>query len=179
MIVIPAELADLPRLVKFRTDSAAWLSQLGLDQWSRPFPAEHMAKSIKSGEVFLIKEHLTADAAATVTLDRDADPRLWTSAERQESALYVHKLSVDRRYSGDNLGGRILDWCGDEAAKAGARWLRLDAWTTNPKLHAYYQAHGFTHVRTSHDPTVVSGWAAQRPASRSDTHGSPSRLKTG
>ncbi|MEU8741902.1 GNAT family N-acetyltransferase [Streptomyces halstedii] len=171
MILVPAELADLPRLLKFRTDSATWLTQLGLDQWAKPFPAEHMAQSVKNGEVFLIKEDLAADAAATVTLDRDADARLWTPEERQEDAMYVHKLSVDRRYAGADLGGRILDWCGDRAAKAGARWLRLDAWTTNPRLHSYYRAHGFTHVRTSSDPDVVSGWAAQRPAAPASGHG--------
>ncbi|MEV5440812.1 GNAT family N-acetyltransferase [Streptomyces sp. NPDC052682] len=171
MILVRAELADLPRLLKFRTDAAAWLTQLGIDQWSKPFPADHIAESIRRGEVFMIKEAPHWDAAATVTLDRDADPRLWTPEERSEDALYVHKLSVDRRYAGADLGGRILDWCGDRAARVGAQWLRLDAWTTNPRLHSYYRAKGFTHVRTSDDPSVVSGWAAQRPAAFSSTHG--------
>ncbi|MGP9023179.1 GNAT family N-acetyltransferase (plasmid) [Streptomyces sp. BR1] len=170
MIVVPAELADLPRLLKFRTDSAAWLTKRGIDQWSKPFPANHITASIRQGEVFIVKEDSRADAAATVTLDRDADPRLWTPDERAEDAMYVHKLSVDRRYAGADLGGRILDWCGERALKAGAQWLRLDAWTTNPRLHAYYLAHGFTHVRTSADPEVVSGWAAQRPPT-SSAHG--------
>jgi GNAT superfamily N-acetyltransferase len=171
MIIVQAELADLPRLVKFRTDSAAWLSKLGTDQWAKPFPADHMVQSIRNAEVFLIKEGLRSDPAATVTLDRDADPRLWTLSEQAEDALYVHKLSVARQYAGMDLGGRILDWCGDRAARAGARWLRLDAWTTNSKLHAYYRDHGFTHVRTSADPSVVSGWAAQRPAALTSKHG--------
>ncbi|MER7050504.1 GNAT family N-acetyltransferase [Streptomyces jumonjinensis] len=170
MILVPAELADLPRLLKFRTDSAAWLTELGIDQWSKPFPADHIIQSIRSGTVFMIKEAADADAAATVTLDRDADPRLWTEDEQKEDALYVHKLSVDRRYSGADLGGRILDWCGDQAARVGAKWLRLDAWTTNPRLHTYYLAHGFTHIRTADDPSVVSGWAAQRPALRTSAH---------
>lgn len=171
MIVVPAEEADLPRLLKFRTDAATWLSRLGIDQWANPFPASHILASIRAGEVFLIKETPTSDASATVTLDRDADARLWMPDEQAEPALYLHKLAVDRKSAGDGLGMRIIDWAGDQAARAGARWLRLDAWTTNPRLHRYYLAQGFTHVRTSTEPGVVSGWAAQRPACRNNAHG--------
>ncbi|WP_329169404.1 GNAT family N-acetyltransferase (plasmid) [Streptomyces sp. NBC_01267] len=170
MIITRAEEADLHRLLRFRTDSAAWLAPLGIDQWSKPFPAENILSSIRAGEVFLVKESIDADAVATITLDQDADLRLWTPEERKEPARYVHKLTVDRKYAGTGLGARILDWAGDQAAKQGALWLRLDAWTTNPRLHAYYRDQGFEHVRTSTDPDVVSGWAAQRSALPAD-HG--------
>jgi GNAT superfamily N-acetyltransferase len=165
MIVVRAEPEDLARLIKFRTDTAAWLRPKGIDQWSLPFPPEQMAASIARGEVFLFKEHVSADAAATVTLDREADDLLWTPKEQLADALYVHKLTVDRAHAGSGLGARILDWAGNRAALAGARWLRLDAWTTNPQLQAYYLNLGFQHVRTVEDPEVGgSGWVAQRPA---------------
>lgn len=167
MIITLAQLSDLPRLIRFRSDAAEWLAKVETDQWSTPFPAEQIAKSVKAGEVFLVKESEGDDAAATVTLDRVIDPELWelwTPSERTEPALYIHKLTVDRRYSGRDLGGRILDWAGDRAAQQGARWLRLDAWTTNTALHQYYLRHGFQHVRTTTDPNEVSGWLAQRPA---------------
>lgn len=164
MILVPAEETDLPRLLKFRTDAAAWLSVLGTDQWARPFPAGHIRASIQRGEVFLAKEHLDKDPAATITLDRDADPALWSPEEVAEGALYVHKLAVDRAYAGTGLGTRLLDWAGTRAAMEGERWLRLDAWSTNTALQRYYLTHGFTHVRTNADQAVVSGWAAQRPA---------------
>ncbi|MGY4919999.1 GNAT family N-acetyltransferase [Streptomyces sp. 900116325] len=167
MIITPAKLADVPRLVQFRVDAAAWLAPLGTDQWSTPFPSDHIAASVNAGEVFLVKESEEGEAVATVTLDHRIDPEiwdLWTPEERAEPALYVHKLTVDRRYRGRDLGGQILDWAGDLAARQGARWLRLDAWTSNSKLHRYYLLHGFQHVRTTTDPDEVSGWLAQRPA---------------
>ncbi|ASQ95410.1 GNAT family N-acetyltransferase [Streptomyces sp. 11-1-2] len=167
MIIVCAKPADIPRLVQFRTDAAAWLAPLGTDQWSTPFPEDQIAASVRAGEVFLVKGAGDGEAAATVTLDHDIDAELWdlwTPEERAEPALYVHKLTVDRRYAGHDLGGRILDWAGDRAARQGARWLRLDAWTTNARLHGYYARHGFQHVRTTADPDEVSGWLAQRPA---------------
>jgi GNAT superfamily N-acetyltransferase len=171
VIISQACEADLPRLLQFRRDSAAWLAPRGIDQWSNPFPPERILASIMAGEVFLVREAAGTDAAATITLDSDADHRLWTQGERDEPARYVHKLTVDRKYAGTGLGARILDWAGDQAAQAGAVWLRLDAWTTNPRLHQYYRDQGFDHIRTSSDPAVVSGWAAQRPARRSSAHG--------
>ncbi|MFI6689175.1 GNAT family N-acetyltransferase [Streptomyces sp. NPDC050485] len=153
-------------------DAAAWLQPRGIDQWSLPFPAEHMAQSIARGEVYLIKETQAGDAAATVTLDREADDLLWTADERREEAMYVHKLTVDRAYAGVGLGSRILDWAGDRAAQEGAKWLRLDAWTDNPRLQAFYLELGFQHVRTVDAPaTGGSGWVAQRPALRNHDHG--------
>lgn len=164
MIIVPAEEADLPRLVKFRTDASAWLRTRGTDQWAKPFPADHILGSIRRGEVFMIRQEPRADAVATITLDRDADARLWTPEEIAEPSLYVHKLAVDRTCAGTGLGGALLDWAGEQAVRQGVKWLRLDAWTTNQRLQAYYLEHGFVHVRTADDPEVVSGWAAQRPA---------------
>lgn len=176
MIITPAEEADLPRLIKFRTDASTWLRTLGTDQWAKPFPADHILSSIRRGEVFVIREEPHSDAAATITLDRDADPRLWTSEEIAEPALYVHKLTVDRAYAGTGLGSALLDWAGEQAVQQGAKWLRLDAWSTNLRLQAYYLKHGFTHVRTAADPEVVSGWAAQRPAEFRSHLGTTHRL---
>ncbi|WP_330335783.1 GNAT family N-acetyltransferase (plasmid) [Streptomyces sp. NBC_00536] len=177
MILVRAEEADLARLLKFRSDASAWLATLGTDQWAKPFPASHILSSIRRGQVYLAKDHPEKDAAATITLDRDADESLWTPDEVTQGAFYVHKLAVDRAHAGTGLGTRLLDWAGDEAARQGARWLRLDAWTTNTRLQEYYRAQGFTHVRTSRDPQVVSGWAAQRPSRHADHGFNTSRLR--
>lgn len=176
MIITLAEEADLPRLIKFRTDASAWLRTRGTDQWAKPFPPEHILRSIRRGEVFIVREESHADAAATITVDRDADVRLWTPEEISEPALYVHKLAVDRAYAGTGLGESLLDWAGERAFQQGAKWLRLDAWSTNLRLQAYYLQHGFTHVRTAEDPEVVSGWAAQRPAALRSPDGTTHRL---
>ncbi|MEW1760435.1 GNAT family N-acetyltransferase [Streptomyces cyaneofuscatus] len=165
MIVVRAVPADIPRLLQFRTDAARWLNAQGSDQWSTPYPPELLNDSVSAGEVYLFHPTPQAAPVATVTLDQKAEPVLWTEKERSEKALYVHKLTLAHPGSGDGLGARILDWCGDQAAREGAKWLRLDAWTTNTRLHAYYERLGFTHLRTVDDPAAYeSGWVAQRPA---------------
>ncbi|WP_372408841.1 GNAT family N-acetyltransferase [Streptomyces luteireticuli] len=166
MIITPAVPDDLAKLTAFRVEAAAWLSQRGTDQWSRPYPASRLLAAIESGTVFMVRDGETT--AATVTLTPDAEEGLWTPEELREPSMFVNKLTVARTHAGQNLGGRLLDWAGDRAYRAGARWLRLDAWTTNGALQQYYLAQGFEHVRTVREGAAVnggprvSGWLAQR-----------------
>lgn len=106
--------------------------------------------------------------AGTITLTPDAEDGLWTDEELTDSSMFINKLTVAREYAGHNLGGRLLDWAGDRACRAGARWLRLDAWTTSDALQRYYLEQGFTHVRTAREGTAVNG-----------AHGSPGGLRSG
>ncbi|MER6678092.1 GNAT family N-acetyltransferase [Streptomyces sp. NPDC000983] len=186
MIVTQAEPHDVTKLLAFREEAAVWLRSLGSDQWSRPYPAAKLLATIEAGTVFMLRDgHATA---GTITLTPDAEEGLWTDDELTEPSMFVNKLTVAREYAGQDLGGRLLDWAGDRAYRAGAQWLRLDAWTTNEALQRYYLAHHFGHVRTVREGVAVnggprvSGWLAQRRA-RSAEHGfvdrapNPERLR--
>ncbi|MEV5012908.1 GNAT family N-acetyltransferase [Streptomyces sp. NPDC055692] len=174
MRVTAAQPEDVSKLLAFREEAAAWLSRLGTDQWQRPYPADKLLETIEAGTVFMV---LDGDAtAATITLTPDAEAGLWTEQELAEPSLFINKLTVARTHAGQNVGGRLLDWAGDRAYRAGAKWLRLDAWTTNEALQAYYVRLGFEHIRTVREGEAVnggprvSGWLAQR-ATRPCEHG--------
>ncbi|PWI05771.1 GNAT family N-acetyltransferase [Streptomyces sp. NWU339] len=125
MIITPAEPPDLPTLLSFRQEAAAWLRGLGFDQWSRPYPADKLSATIEAGAVFMLRDGRTT--AGTITLTPDAEDGLWTGEELAEPSMFVNKLTIARAYAGQNLGGRLLDWADDRAHHAGAQWLRLDA----------------------------------------------------
>ncbi|MFI5856003.1 GNAT family N-acetyltransferase [Streptomyces parvulus] len=169
MRICSAQPNDLAKLLDFREEAAAWLSRLGTDQWQRPYPAEKLLATIEAGEVFMVRD---GDAtAATITLTPEAEAGLWTVEELRQPSLFINKLTVARTHADQNLGGRLLDWAGDRGYRAGVSWLRLDAWTTNTDLQAYYLRQGFTHVRTVRQGVAVnggprvSGWLAQRATS--------------
>jgi GNAT superfamily N-acetyltransferase len=173
VIITPAHPDDLATLLAFRKEAAGWLSALGSDQWSRPYPADRLLATIQAGAVFMVRDGETT--AATITLTTVAEDGLWTEAELAEPSVYINKLTVARTHAGQNLGGRLLDWAGNRAYQAGVKWLRLDAWTTNEALQRYYLRQGFEHVRTVHEGDAVnggprvSGWLAQRRASHART----------
>ena len=173
MRICSAQSCDLTKLLAFREEAAAWLADLGTDQWQRPYPADKLLATIEAGTVFMVRDgDITA---ATITLTREAEEGLWTEEELREPSLFINKLTVARTHAGQNLGGRLLDWASDRAYYAGAKWLRLDAWTTNTALQRYYIYQGFEHVRTVRQGVAVnggprvSGWLAQR-ATRPTEH---------
>ncbi|MEV8031303.1 GNAT family N-acetyltransferase [Streptomyces sp. NPDC086182] len=167
MRITPARPGDVSKLLAFRSEAAAWLSRLGTDQWQLPYPADKLSDTVEDGTVFMVLDG--AATVATITLTFEADSGLWTQQEFSVPSMFISKLSVARTHAGQNVGGRLLDWAGDRACRAGAKWLRLDAWTTNEDLQAYYLRQGFAHVRTVLEGTAinggprVSGWLAQRP----------------
>ncbi|MGW4920802.1 GNAT family N-acetyltransferase [Streptomyces parvulus] len=187
MRITLATAADLDRLLSFRTEAAGWLSKLGSDQWSRPYPADRLLTTIQAGTVFMLRDG--ERTAGTITLTPEAEEGLWSAEELGDRSMFVNKLTVAREYAGCGLGSKLLDWAGDRAYHAGAKWLRLDAWTTNERLQRYYLDEGFQHVRTVLEGNAVnggprvSGWLAQRPT-RPTEHGltdetpSPEPLRT-
>lgn len=172
MLIRPAVPDEVSNVLAMRDEAAAWLATRGSDQWSAPWPdVERMTagvrRAVDAGDVWVVQDG--DDLVATLTLDTWANPDLWTPDEAAEPARYVHRLIVRRQATTTGLGAELLDWCGDHTARAGALWLRLDAWTTNRDLQRYYLNHGFTHVRTrqlAHNP---SGALFQRPTQRQRT----------
>jgi GNAT superfamily N-acetyltransferase len=173
VIIAPAGPEDLSLLIAFRDEAARWLAARGIDQWQEPWPTEDlmeegMLRNIQAGETYVVWDD-DSTPAATITVDRWANPDLWTPEEAAEPALYAHKLTVARANASQGLGAELVDWAGTRAAVSGARWLRVDVWTTNLKLQHYYLGLGFTHVRTvvlAHNP---SGALFQRPARHAAT----------
>jgi GNAT superfamily N-acetyltransferase len=100
----------------------------------------------------------------TITIDRNADPEFWMPSDFPDDALYIHRMIVRHELAGADVGSAVIDWASERTASAGKRWLRLDAWRTNPRLQRYYANQGFQLVRTVELPHRRSGALFQRPA---------------
>ncbi|MGE6955056.1 GNAT family N-acetyltransferase [Staphylococcus capitis] len=133
-----------------------WLRSRGLDQWSTWEKwRTKMRPSLERGDVWFLCHGDTLIGTVTVEIDGDTD--FWTPDELAEPAGYVSKLYVRRARAGDELGRLLLEWAGDHAYRFGCNWLRLDAWKSNPDLHAYYRDRGWTYLRTVDVPGRHSG----------------------
>jgi GNAT superfamily N-acetyltransferase len=160
---------DLETVRSLQREAIAWLAAIDSDQWQpdsrvRQRSGRDDGRSMEAG--IERREVVLAVAAGvvvgTLTVDDYADPEFWTPADQPETALYVHRMVVTRSAAGRDIGGVMLDWAADLAAGRGLTWLRLDAWRTSDRLHAYYRRHGFTHVRTVDLPHRGSGAIFQR-----------------
>ncbi|HEX7270228.1 MAG TPA: GNAT family N-acetyltransferase [Streptosporangiaceae bacterium] len=126
--------------------AAEWLRTKNTDQWAQPWPSEddrnhRIRRDLIAGRTWIAWQG--GIPAATITADRAINP-IWPAETRREPAVYVCRLVVSRAFAGRGLGAALLDWAGLSARRChGARWTRVDVWTTNTALHGYYLRQGF------------------------------------
>jgi GNAT superfamily N-acetyltransferase len=154
-------------IIGFIDEAAGWLGEIGTDQWSTPWPdANRRDQRVKRGIVqgctwMVVDGH---DTVATITCRPNGNRHLWTLGELGQRAVYVSRLIVQRSHAGQDIGHELFDWAGRWAAEQyGARWIRIDVWTTNRALHNYYEKRGFEPVRSTFDPGYPSAALFQKP----------------
>ncbi|MFD2813286.1 GNAT family N-acetyltransferase [Prauserella oleivorans] len=149
---------DLDAVMRLLHDRVEWLRNRGSDQWStysrwRP----EMKASIARRETWLMRDGSTNEPVGTITMSTEGDPEFWTTAERQQPALYLAKLATSVQCRGQNLGRLLLDFSLYHAAATGRHEVRMDVWRTATDLHAYYVRQGWRHIRTVELPHRYSG----------------------
>jgi GNAT superfamily N-acetyltransferase len=167
LVLRPAKPENQNEVHKLTREAADWLRRYrDTDQWSKPWPGRdrRMRNDLLRGKTWLVWDDTTA--AGTITIDpeepTDAYGRpVWPTHKRHELALYVRRVIVSRSYAGIGLGARLLDWAADVAMRDyGAALIRVDVWTTNRKLHAYYRTQRFTRVE-GRDPRELADYPSQ------------------
>ena len=139
------------------------------DQWASPWPdqagqKERILNDLLKGKTWIVWEGGTAVATITVDteepLDLNEQP-VWPRHKHYEPALYVRRVIVSRHYAGRGLGAALLDWAAEVAKRDHkAALIRIDVWTTNTELHAYYEGQRFTR-REGRDPQELANYPSQ------------------
>ena len=139
--------ADFEAVRSLLKEASRWLGTKNTDQWAVPWPDENgrntnIRRAIRSGRTWIVLDG-GAKPAATLTTSPNHHG-IWPETNGSEPAVYVRRITVSRLYAGLGLGSQLLDWAGLRANRDyGARWIRVDVWTTNTELHEYYRRQGF------------------------------------
>jgi GNAT superfamily N-acetyltransferase len=162
--------ADFEQIMSLLDEAISWLGHLGLDQWqeNRDRQQQHVETDIDAATLFVVEN--LGKIVATITVDDLADTDFWINEDEPLSALYVHRMAVARAHAGIGLGAAMLDWAAGQVERCGRSCIRLDAWSTNDKLHRYYKQLGFTMVRNHSVEGRGSGALFERAAT--ERHGS-------
>lgn len=164
---------DLKVVLDLIYEARQWLSTKGTDQWAIPYPDPHgklarVLQGIKRGNTWIVRHGDTP--AATVTLSARRNNHVWskdsTDSDLSERAAFVNRLITARDYAGLGLGAELINWAGLRGRRDwGAKWIRIDVWGTNEKLHEYYRNTDFTRCGTYEDPAYPSGALFQKSVS--------------
>lgn len=137
--------APLAVAAEIMREAARWSLERGEKMWELESLTEaHLAQRCSPHEVFV--GELAGEAVVTALI-QDRDPDIWPD---DGTALIVHKLAVRRAHAGRGLANRMLDFAAEHARSRGKQWLRLDTDSSRPKLRAFYESAGFTHVGIKH-----------------------------
>lgn len=160
--------SDIDTVLSMHAEASTWLASMGIDQWqpnaignrTRNRVRESVERNVAEGTCWLAC--MGDEVVGTVTVDSFADPEFWTEDDDPGDAVYVHRMIVRRSFSGRGIGRVLLSVTEHLARQAGRRWVRLDAWSTNERLHDYYRRMGFEQVRTLRYSHRGSGALFQR-----------------
>jgi GNAT superfamily N-acetyltransferase len=172
---------DLQIVLDLIEDARKWLATMGTDQWANPYPDAdgkliRVQEGIERGETWIVWDGEVP--AATVTIRTERNSVVWSEEtcgyDPSEPAVYVHQLITARAYAGVGLGAELIDWAGLWGSRSyGARWIRVDVWTSNLPLHKYYMKTGFDSCGTyEDDPRYRSGALFQKPVRASELENS-------
>lgn len=152
-------------------DARNWLWTKDTDQWEKPWPTpevrdERVLTGLRNGKTWIVWDGDIA--AATITIATRANPAVWSEptceCDLSERAIYAHRLITSRKYAGSGLGAELIDWAALRGGRQdGAKWIRIDVWTTNKGLHDFYRSRGFEPCGYCSDPDYPSGALFQKP----------------
>lgn len=125
-------------------EATEWLRRTGKEMWtSEQVSVDSLLMVCAPEEMFL--GYIDGFPAATMILQED-DEIFWPDAPKGES-LFLHKLSVRRRFAGTSLAVEMINWAKLKAKHDSKKFLRLDCAADREKLCRFYEAQGFEKVR--------------------------------
>jgi GNAT superfamily N-acetyltransferase len=171
MCLEPGTAEHLAAVLGLIEDARSWLWTKDTDQWEKPWPDraardERVLAGLRNGKTWIVWDGDIAAASVTITTKRNS--AVWSdracTCDLAERAVYVHRLITSRKYAGQGLGAELIDWAGLWGCRGyGARWIRIDVWSSNTALHDYYMNQGFIPCGICADPGYPSGAFFQKP----------------
>jgi GNAT superfamily N-acetyltransferase len=144
-----------------RDEAGEWLATKGTDQYRGGLDMAQVHANIDADfDRYPFVGWIVEDRVVAMMALIDPEPDFWTPEELAESQTYISRFFVVEHKKG--YGSTLLEAVANQARQEGKRWIRLNCWSTNTKLHQYYIEHGFTHVRTCNIPGRMSGALFQR-----------------
>ena len=146
-----AKVGDTENVLSLLVEMAEWFKDNGSTQWNgllQGIDSHRTEEAIQRGDVFVCK--MEAEIAGMVMLLQKPsvwDQNLWGLQEEQpNTAIYLHRLAIRRKYAKHQLGAEILNWCKQSIHFEEKDKIRLDCLANNEFLNAYYRRKGYTYV---------------------------------
>jgi GNAT superfamily N-acetyltransferase len=160
IVIRSGDPGDADILLRFFDEAVEWLvargssKQWGTEPWS-DVPKRVERVQGMAADPGLRIAMVEGEPAGALIISEDHDPHVPAVEERE---LYVRLLITSRRFAGQRVGGRLVEYALDDAKRRGIDLVRVDCWAGGDgDLQRYYESQGFK-------PTVrfhVEEWVGQ------------------
>ncbi len=146
-----AEPEDTTDIMRLLVNTAEWLLRKGSTQWGALLRGEdsyNTPEAVNRGEVYIFRND--RDIAGMVILMEEPnswDRQLWGEKSEDGSAIYLHRLAVNRKYAGRDVGRQIMLWAENAVPEQlNKSVIRLDCMASIPALNEFYRKLNYEHV---------------------------------
>jgi ribosomal protein S18 acetylase RimI-like enzyme len=139
------------KAIEIIKDVSWWLKSSGkeVSEWWDPERIDHhfFDEYAKDSDFYVLEVDKTP--VATAIIQEDQKLQDWSSVDDvvKRKAIYIHYLSVDRRFAGEGWGYKLIDHAKEVGKAKNIRLLRLDTNYDQPKLTQLYEDYGFQRVK--------------------------------
>ncbi|RSM49596.1 GNAT family N-acetyltransferase [Amycolatopsis balhimycina DSM 5908] len=160
IVIRSGDSGDADTLLCFFDEAVEWLvargssKQWGTEPWSAVPKRVERVKGMAADPGLRIAV-VDGEPAGALVVSEEHDRHVPPVDERE---LYIRLLITSRRFTGQRVGGRLVEYALDEARRRGIDLVRVDCWAGGDGgLQRYYESQGFS-------PTVrftVDDWVGQ------------------
>lgn len=137
--------------ISIMREVAQWCEVSGKNMWRPEALSKDRLMKDLSEENFCVGKF--GDDNASSMILQWYDPLFWPEKGKDESG-YVHKLCVRRKYSGQGVSHKMIEYAVEECKKKGVHFLRLDTGWNRQRLCELYESMGFIKV----GKRTIGGW---------------------
>ncbi|MBE5105916.1 GNAT family N-acetyltransferase [Bacillus thuringiensis] len=135
-------------IITLLKEVAQWLQDKEVDQWQYLLGGEATAEILEGIRekytYVVVKEDEIVGTVTVSPKQNEWDERIF-GKEVVSNSLYIHRFAVKRKYKGNGIGERILQWV-EENVQSDKEYLKLDCVGHNRTLNGFYKKNGFAYV---------------------------------
>jgi ribosomal protein S18 acetylase RimI-like enzyme len=132
--------ADLAVVTGILKGAAEWLRDTGRSMWrDDELDPDRIFQDVEAGLFHLA--YSDSEPAGTIKFQLE-DSRFWPDYPGDDAA-YVHRIAVKRKFAGQGISTKMLEWAVGHATALGRAYVRLDCESDRNPLRAIYERFGF------------------------------------
>lgn len=146
-VITNATCEDLPVIYNLFEEAIQFQKSNNYAGWNS-YDKEFIKSDIQKGYLFKIISLNTVVCIFSVYF---SDALIWRKKE-SGTAIYLHRIVINRSFAGQNLFSKVLDWAIQFAKERELKYIRIDTWADNEKIISYYESYGFSFVENYTTP---------------------------